>query len=80
MKLGKRCTAVLLQVQGTHDAKLEVHGHVKSWLKVKHSDGVPMQVQGSDKTNLEMQCGSVRARLSRHHKNSYKIRRDAGAR
>ena len=43
-KLGERCTAVPLQVKGNDKTKLEVHGSVRTWLKVS------LQVQGSDKT------------------------------
>ena len=34
--LGKRCTAVSLQVQGSGKSKLEVHGSVRATLKVKN--------------------------------------------
>ena len=35
-RLGKRCTAVSLQVQGSGKSKLEVHGSVRARLKVKN--------------------------------------------
>ena len=79
-RLGKRCTAVPLQVQGNDKTKLEVHGSVRVWLKFKNSTGlgemctaVPLQVQGSDNTKLDVR-GSVRTWLK--VKNSYKIRQE----
>ena len=34
---GKGCTEVPLQVQGNDKTKLEVHGSVRAWLKVKNN-------------------------------------------
>ena len=77
-RLGERCIAVSLQVQGSDKTKLEVHGSVRARLKVMNITrlgerciAVPLQVQDSDKTKLEVH-GSVRARLQ--VTNSYKIR------
>ena len=36
-RLGERCTAVPLQVLGGDKTKLEVHGSVTAWLKVKNN-------------------------------------------
>ena len=36
-RLGERCTAVPLQVQGSDKTKLEVHGSVKARFKIKNS-------------------------------------------
>ena len=36
-RLGERCTAMPLQVQGIDKTKLEVHGSVRARLKVKNS-------------------------------------------
>ena len=36
-RLGERCIAVPLQVQDSDKTKLEVHGSVRAWLRVKNS-------------------------------------------
>ena len=36
-RLGERCTAMPLQVQGSDKTKLEVHGSVREQLRVKNS-------------------------------------------
>ena len=36
-RLGKRCTAMPLQVQGSDKTKLEVHDSVREQLRVKNS-------------------------------------------
>ena len=36
-RLGNRCTAMSLQVQGSDKTKLEVHGSVRARLRVKNS-------------------------------------------
>ena len=36
-RLGERCTAVSLHVQGSDKTMLEVHGSVRVWLRVKNS-------------------------------------------
>ena len=36
-RLGERCTAVPLQVQGSDKTELEVHGSVRAQLRVKNS-------------------------------------------
>ena len=66
-----------LQVQDSDKTKLEVHGNVRAWLRLRivarlgeRCTAVPLQVQGSDKTKLEV-YGGVRAWL--RVKNSYKI-------
>ena len=66
-----------LQVQDSNKTKLEVHGSVRAWLRLrkvkrlgKRCTAVPLQVQDSDKTKLEVH-GNVRAWL--RVKNSYKI-------
>ena len=53
-----------LQVKGNDKTKLEVHGSVRTWLKVMigHRIRREVQVKGSDKTKLEVQ-GSVRTWL-----------------
>ena len=52
-----------LQVQGIEKTKLEVHGNVRTELRVKNSYKIQrLQVKSSDKTKLEVH-GSVRAWL-----------------
>ena len=46
-RLGKRCTAVPLQVQGNDKTKLEVHGSVRAWLKVKNNYKIRGKVHSS---------------------------------
>ena len=47
-RLGKRCTAVPLQVQGSDKSKLEVHGSVRArWLKVKNYYKIKREVHSS---------------------------------
>ena len=67
-----------LQVQDSDKTKLEGHGSVRAWLKVKNNYKIRGKVHSSatagargDKTKLEVH-GSVRAWLK--VKNNYKIR------
>ena len=46
-RLGKRCTAVPLQVQGSDKTKLEVHGSVIARLKVKNNYKIRQEVHSS---------------------------------
>ena len=43
-RLGERCTAVSLQVQGSDKTKLEVHGSVKAMLKVNNCYKIRQEV------------------------------------
>ena len=67
-----------LQVQDSDKTKLEAHGSVRAWLRLrivtrlgKRCTAVPLQVQDSDPSKLKVH-GSVRAQLVVI--NSYKIR------
>ena len=46
-KLGKRCTAVPLQVQGSTKSKFEVHGSVREMIKVKNCYKIKREVHSS---------------------------------
>ena len=46
-RLGERCTAVPLQVQGSDKTKLEVHGSVRAQLRVKNSYKIRREVHDS---------------------------------
>ena len=46
-KLGERCIAVSLQVQGSDKTKLEVHGNLRALLKVKNSNRIRQKVHSS---------------------------------
>ena len=46
-KLGERCTAVSLQVQGSDKTKLEVHGSVRAKLKITNSYKIRQKVHSS---------------------------------
>ena len=46
-RLGKRCTAVPLQVQGSDKTKLEVHGSVRARLKITNSYKIRQKVHSS---------------------------------
>ena len=46
-RLGERCTAVPLQVQGSDKTKLEGHGSVRAWLKVKNNYKIRGKVHSS---------------------------------
>ena len=45
--LGKRCTAVSLQVQGSGKSRLEVHGSVGARIKVKNCYNIKLEVHSS---------------------------------
>ena len=46
-RLGDRCTAVPLQVQGSDETKVEVHGSVRAQLTVKNSYKIRREVHCS---------------------------------
>ena len=46
-RLGKRCTAVPLQVQGSDKTKLEVHGSVRARLKITNSYKIRQKVHSN---------------------------------
>ena len=46
-RLDERCTAVPLQVKGSHKRKLEVHGSVRAQLRVKNSYKIRREVHNS---------------------------------
>ena len=46
-RLGERCTAVPLQVQGSDKTKLEVHGGVRAQLRVKNSYKIRREVHSN---------------------------------
>ena len=54
-RLGERCTAVPLQVQGSDKTKLKVHGSVKTCLKVNHSYKVGREMHISDTAGAKRQ-------------------------
>ena len=53
-RLGKRCTAVPLEVQDSDKTKLEVHGSVRAWLKVKTCCKIRREVHSSATANARL--------------------------